>query len=142
MGSISESPFFARARRAGRPIVKDLPKFDLEAYIANYRGKTRFDRLLLIGTTSTLLAPEALRYALAEAKQGKDVGRYDAIMTAIREIIPEDPCAVQDLSWREKVDAQVKAETDRLEAELKGYKNNLIKESIRVFDLVLNQRFG
>ena len=27
---------------------------------------------------------------------------------------------------------QSKAETDRLELELKGYKNNLIKESIRV----------
>jgi hypothetical protein len=32
----------------------------------------------------------------------------------------------------EKKDKQNKAETTRLEHELKGYKNNLIKESIRV----------
>lgn len=39
---------------------------------------------------------------------------------------------VPDLAWVDKMTKQVKSETDRLEAELKGYKNNLIKESIRV----------
>jgi hypothetical protein len=37
-----------------------------------------------------------------------------------------------DPAWMEKKDKQNKAETTRLEHELKGYKNNLIKESIRV----------
>ena len=37
-----------------------------------------------------------------------------------------------DLAWMEKKEKQNKAETTRLEHELKGYKNNLIKESIRV----------
>jgi COP9 signalosome complex subunit 1 len=37
-----------------------------------------------------------------------------------------------DSAWIEKKDKQNKAETTRLEHELKGYKNNLIKESIRV----------
>ena len=41
---------------------------------------------------------------------------------------------VPDLAWVDKMTRQVKVETDRLEAELKGYKNNLIKESIRVSD--------
>jgi COP9 signalosome complex subunit 1 len=36
------------------------------------------------------------------------------------------------MNWMEATTKQVKAETDRLEFELKGYKNNLIKESIRV----------
>lgn len=40
--------------------------------------------------------------------------------------------AVPDVAWVDKMTRQVKAETERLEAELKGYKNNLIKESIRV----------
>ena len=39
---------------------------------------------------------------------------------------------VPDLAWVDKMTRQVTIETDRLEAELKGYKNNLIKESIRV----------
>ncbi|KAL8722909.1 MAG: hypothetical protein Q9225_000679 [Loekoesia sp. 1 TL-2023] len=141
MASASESAYFAQARQVGRPVVKDLPKFDLDAYIANYRGRTRFDRLLLIGTTSPLLAPEALKYALAEAKQGRDVGRYDTAVSAIREIVPGDPSATPDLSWKEKINKQVKAESDRLETELKGYKNNLIKESIRMGYDDLGQHF-
>jgi hypothetical protein len=39
---------------------------------------------------------------------------------------------VRDQAWVDTVGKQNLAETARLEAELKGYKNNLIKESIRV----------
>lgn len=55
-------------------------------------------------------------------------------VAAIHEIIPGDPNATPDVAWREKINKQIKAESDRLETELKGYKNNLIKESIRVGD--------
>lgn len=81
-----------------------------------------------------MLAPEALRYAVAEAKQGRDIRRYDAAVSAIREIMPGDRNVTADVAWKEKVQKQIKAESDRLETELKGYKNNLIKESIRVRD--------
>lgn len=37
----SDSAYFIKARQAGRPVVKDLPKFDLDQYIANYRGIMR-----------------------------------------------------------------------------------------------------
>lgn len=69
---------------------------------------------------------------MTEAKQGRDVGRYDAVVAAIREILPGDINAVPDSAWIDRTNKQVKAESDRLETELKGYKNNLIKESIRV----------
>ncbi|KAL8944198.1 MAG: hypothetical protein Q9216_000622 [Gyalolechia sp. 2 TL-2023] len=141
MASAGEPAYFAKARQAGHPVVKDLPKFDLDAYIANYRGKTRFDRLLLIGITSPLLAPEALRNAVAEAKEGRDMGRYDAALSVIRDLNPGDPLAIPDLSWKDKISKQVKAESDRLETELKGYKNNLIKESIRMGHDDLGQHF-
>ncbi len=95
-------------------------------------GKTRLDRLLLIGSSSTYLYLEALKAAIAEAKQGKDVGRYASAVEVLRQIAPEDPDATADLAWIDKTTKQVKMETDRLEQELKGYKNNLIKESIRV----------
>ncbi|KAL9043169.1 MAG: hypothetical protein Q9180_000049 [Flavoplaca navasiana] len=136
-----EYTYFTRARQAGRPVVEDLPKSDLEQYIANYRGKTRVDRLLLIGTTAPLLAPEALRAAVSEAKQGRDVGRYDAVLAAVREILPGDINAVPDSAWVDRTNRQVKAESDRLETELKGYKNNLIKESIRMGYDDLGQHF-
>lgn len=39
MASIASEPiYFSRVRQAGRPVVEDLPKFDLDAYIANYKG--------------------------------------------------------------------------------------------------------
>lgn len=88
--------------------------------------------MLLIGSNSTHLYFEALKAAVAEAKQGVDVQRYEAAVTALQEVTPHDPDAKPDLAWIEKTARQAKAQTDHLELELKGYKNNLIKESIRV----------
>ena len=127
------------------------PKFDLDDYISKYKGRTyssalslsfrrftyvagrtRFDRLLLIGTSSSYLYLEALKAAIAEAKQGSDVGRYESAVSSLREIAPNDPDAILDVAWVSTTKAQVKRNTDTLELELKTYKNNLIKESIRV----------
>lgn len=95
-------------------------------------GRTRFDRLCLIGVTSTYLSTEALKLAVAEAKSGKDVGRYRRAVAALAEVAPNEPEAQPDNAWIERTQKMARAETDRLEHELRGYKNNLIKESIRV----------
>lgn len=95
-------------------------------------GRTRFERLYTIGTSSTQLCLEALKAAVTEAKQGKDVQRYEIATSALLEIAPQDLDAVPDQAWIDRIKKQVKAETDKMELELKGYKNNLIKESIRV----------
>jgi len=57
---------------------------------------------------------------------------YQAVTKALYQIVPDDPDATLDSAWISKTQAEVNKETARLEAELKGYKNNLIKESIRV----------
>jgi hypothetical protein len=67
-----------------------------------------------------------------EAKAGKDVERYERAVDALMEFAPNEPEAVLDPDWVERTQKAIKAEMDRLEHELKGYKNNLIKESIRV----------
>ena len=95
-------------------------------------GRTRIDRLHLIGTSSSVLYAEALKAALAEAKKGKDVTLYEKIVDALHDLIPNDPDSIPDVAWMDRMNKQIKAETTRLEQELKGYKNNLIKESIRV----------
>lgn len=128
----AEPQYFTKARRAGRVVVEEPPKLDLEAYIANYRGRTRFERLLLIGTSSSYLFLEALKAAIAEAKQGTDVQRYENAVSCLREIAPNDTDATPDLDWIDRMKKQVKGATDKMELELKGYKNNLIKESIRM----------
>ena len=82
--------------------------------------------------SSTQLYLEALQAATSEAKRGKDVRLYETVVSALRDIVPEDPRSTFDIAWVDRTTKEVKAETDRLELELKGYKNNLIKESIRV----------
>lgn len=95
-------------------------------------GRTRGDRLLLIGVCSSVLGVEALKVAVKEAKEGKDIGRYLEASKHLATIGPNEPEAVRDATWIQNTERTNSAETSRLEAELKGYKNNLIKESIRV----------
>lgn len=38
MATSVEQGYFIKARRGGLPVIDDLPKFDVEAYIANYKG--------------------------------------------------------------------------------------------------------
>ena len=98
-------------------------------------GRTRFKRLFLIGTCSTYLATDALRLAVTEAKSDRDVSRYESAVRALAEVAPNDKEGSLDTEWVERMRRVTKAETDRLEQELRGYKNNLIKESIRVWPI-------
>lgn len=95
-------------------------------------GRTRFERLYLIGNSSPSLCAEALRAARDEAKNGKDVGRYEKAARAYYEVSPDSPDSALDTQWVTTTQKQVANTTSKLEAELKGYRNNLIKESIRV----------
>lgn len=57
---------------------------------------------------------------------------YTRLVEDFSSISPNDPAALLDTAWAEKKTREVREEHDRLEHELKSYKNNLIKESIRV----------
>lgn len=92
------------------------------------------ERLILIGTSSTFLGIDALRAAVNEAKQGQDVKKYLEAVGHLQIVGPTEKEAVVDSAWVEKQNKHNGSETNRLEHELKGYKNNLIKESIRVSD--------
>ncbi|KAI4653525.1 hypothetical protein J4E93_001291 [Alternaria ventricosa] len=130
--NIEQSPFFQDQRSKGEIVVKDPPKFDLESYIANYSGYTRIDRLHHIGAHSPYLAADAYHLAIAEAKKGKNVDLYKGLVEEYSRIAPQDPASVVDTTWVERQTRMVREEHDRLEHELKSYKNNLIKESIRM----------
>lgn len=97
-----------------------------------FLGHTRIDRLHHIGSHSPYLALDAYRLAIAEAKKGKNVNLYLLLAEEISGIAPQDPAALTDTTWAEKKAQEIQREQDRLEHELKSYKNNLIKESIRV----------
>ncbi|KAF2022118.1 PCI-domain-containing protein [Aaosphaeria arxii CBS 175.79] len=130
--SIDQSPFFQGKRSRAEIVVKDPPKFDLESYVSNYDGRTRIHRLHHIGSCSPFLALEAYRTAITEAKKGKNIKLYLSLVEDFAKISPSDPLAVTDSAWVDKKKRDVKEEQDKLEHELKAYKNNLIKESIRM----------
>lgn len=76
---------------------------------------------------------EALKAAIAEAKSGSDLKSYRNAVQLLRRYSKGSEADVQEDSvWVEQKGKQNKVESARLEHELKGYKNNLIKESIRV----------
>jgi COP9 signalosome complex subunit 1 len=50
----------------------------------------------------------------------------------LSQVAPQDSRGSLDMEWLEDTARKNNRETNRLEAELKGYKNNLLKESIRV----------
>ncbi|KOS16945.1 COP9 signalosome complex subunit 1 [Escovopsis weberi] len=112
--------------------ITDLPRLDIDSYISNYSGRTRFDRLMTIGKTCVSLRIEAFKAAVHEAKNGSDVGQYKEACHHLHQFAPGEPEAERDEKWIEETESANKQETSRLESELKGYRNNLIKESIRM----------
>lgn len=67
---------------------------------------------------------------------------YRNAVEALHEVAPEEPEAQLDKGWVDATDGANKKETTRLENELRGYKNNLVKESVRVsFPTSQNHRF-
>ncbi|KAF4962065.1 hypothetical protein FSARC_9832 [Fusarium sarcochroum] len=133
--------FFTQMSNLGGIIVKDQPKLDLDLYLQNYTGRTRFDRLMLIGRSSVPLCVDALKIAVAEAKAGSDVPQYLEVWSCIRNAAPEEPESQKDQAWIERVERENKAETSRLESQLKQYRHNLIKESIRMGNEDLGMHF-
>lgn len=128
----------------------------MTSYIANYSGqsarnpsfpklvtdteagRTVFRRLYLIGACCPPLREEAAKLAIREAKRGADVRNFqDAV--ALLHAVPgfRDTERLLDTSWAVDQEKRNVKETQRLENELKGYKNNLIKESIRVSSVCL-----
>jgi COP9 signalosome complex subunit 1 len=95
-------------------------------------GRTRFERLFFIGQHSVSLCVDALKAAVLEAKRGRDTDRYRLAQEMLVAVAPHEPEAIFDKEWMDRTVRENNIQTKRLEDELKGYKNNLIKESIRV----------
>lgn len=115
------------AYSAGLP----APTFDLEAWSSNYTGPLLPYRLAHVAVTCPPLSQHALSLAIASAKNGKDVSLYRRLVE-LASMLDLKELASQDTEWMNKTEDANKRESTRLEQELKGYKNNLIRESIRM----------
>jgi hypothetical protein len=110
------------------------PNWDLDQYILNYRGHGKIHRLRFIALKCPALQADALTSAIRLIRETTlDVALYQETVEKLHQFLPSAQEATLDQAWIENVSRTAKATTERLEAELKNYKNNLIKESIRVF---------
>ncbi|KAF7192167.1 COP9 signalosome complex subunit 1 [Pseudocercospora fuligena] len=107
------------------------PTFELESWSANYEGPLLPYRLLHIALHCKALSKQALTLAVGYAKQGKDVQLYNRL-TDVAGSLGISELAKQDTAWASRKDEENRREQTRLESELRGYKNNLIRESIRM----------
>ncbi|OLL24403.1 COP9 signalosome complex subunit 1 [Neolecta irregularis DAH-3] len=115
--------------------VTSPTNLDLEQYIQNYTGRTRITRLLFIEEACPSLRPEALTLVVELIK----ADTYDVILykSCIAKLQSLDPSVQCDHKWVDETSRYVRNQTEKLEAELKQYKTNLIKESIRIANLEL-----
>ncbi|GIL49002.1 hypothetical protein Vafri_5484 [Volvox africanus] len=112
--------------------VADHSSFDLEAYISNYTGHAKIDRLLFIAERSAgkPLELEALRMAHDELKKTENTQRYKEVVARIEGRLGAG--YTLDRVWMENTDRRSASKGERLESELQSFKAAMMKESIRM----------
>lgn len=88
-------------------------------------------RLAHIAKRCPPLERQSLTLAIAAAKKGKDVQLYERLCELARSLSSQD-LGAPDSAWTSRTEEANRRELSRLEGELRGYKNNLIRESIRM----------
>ncbi|EEB98310.1 hypothetical protein MPER_02208, partial [Moniliophthora perniciosa FA553] len=123
-------------------VVDDAHPFELDSYIYNYTGRTAIDRLTRIVSVCPSLAVDAFNLAVQYIHQSRDPSQYQTLCHAYEAIssyagvvgqlpsISELPTL--DTRWVDEIQRKNQQEKMKLEAELKTYSNNMIKESIRM----------
>ncbi|CCG83100.1 putative COP9 signalosome subunit 1 [Taphrina deformans PYCC 5710] len=102
----------------------------LDIYISAYSGITKVRRLLHIAEHFDALRIPAYKLALSTLEaESLDTATYEVIMEKLKSC---DSSEQLDTTWLRTSSKKATAITDKLEQELKAYKNNLIKESIRM----------
>lgn len=107
------------------------PTFELEAWSSNYTPPLHPLRLAHVAGNCPPLAQQALQIAITSTKNGKDVALYTRLVGLAKKL-GFNELAELDTEWVDRTEDANKRESSRLEQELKGYKNNLIRESIRM----------
>ncbi|KAI8512254.1 PREDICTED: COP9 signalosome complex subunit 1-like [Branchiostoma belcheri] len=118
---------------------------DLESYAAQYTGLARLERLVFIADHCPPLKVEALRMALHYVQRTYNVHLYQQVHRKLQEaassgVVANMPDAVAgltlgvppyDTDWVETTAKKAALKLEKLDTDLKNYKGNSIKESIR-----------
>ncbi|CEH17473.1 COP9 signalosome, subunit CSN1 [Ceraceosorus bombacis] len=123
---------------------EDDDPFDWESYISAYKGQTQIARLLHLAERSAALRLVCSQAAIALLRQGQDTKQY---LYAFRIRDSAGPASGAehlqrvDHAWVQQVDLENEKELEKLDIELRGYQNNMIKESIRMGHRDLAEHF-
>ena len=119
--------------------IVENPTLDLDAYGSNYKGIAKLQRLLYIGKHCPSFAMDALRMCAGAVKSTHNVDMYREIMTRLTETFNQEDGGASapgqqpdiDNHWLDATTKRAIQKLDKLDQDLKTYKNNSIKESIR-----------
>ncbi|KIK68408.1 hypothetical protein GYMLUDRAFT_35823 [Collybiopsis luxurians FD-317 M1] len=138
----SSQPNQARTSRTSSPLVfvDDNHPFDLDSYISNYTGRTAIDRLTHIVSVCPSVAVDAFTLAVKLIQKSRDPSLYQTLCHAYEQVSGYPDVKLPSLSTLPAIQSKFTddtlksnhAEKIKLEAELKNYSNNMIKESIRL----------
>ncbi|CAL8100263.1 unnamed protein product [Orchesella dallaii] len=122
------------------------PTLDLESYINSYNGMAKLLRLIHIADHCPSLKVEALKMAINHVQGTFNVAMYQQLHKKLRETmigtcplpdvtggnggVPADLPQL-DMQWIEQKSKRAAMKLEKLDADLKNYKSNSIKESIR-----------
>ncbi|XP_067936793.1 COP9 signalosome complex subunit 1-like [Watersipora subatra] len=116
---------------------------DLETYISSYQGMAKLQRLLYISERCPNLQIEALKMATTAVMRTYNTGLYQVIHKKLLEALTKGsvlPDAVAgfvrntpplDTNWIEGTSKRAAQKLEKLDTDLKNYRGNSIKESIR-----------
>ncbi|GBL92056.1 COP9 signalosome complex subunit 1 [Araneus ventricosus] len=122
--------------------VVENPTLDLEAYITSYTGLAKLYRLLYIADHCPSLRIEALKMALSYVQTTYNINMYQMIHRKLLDAVgnsnlPDVTGGLNagvvplDTQWIETKSKKAALKLEKLDTDLKNYKSNSIKESIR-----------
>jgi COP9 signalosome complex subunit 1 len=97
-------------------------QFDVEAYAAQYTGRTRVARLLFIAdkSPSEQMQLDALRLAYEASLKGEDTALHRDVTAKIAGRL--GPRYALDQAWSDALDRRSLVRKEKLDSELNGYK--------------------
>ncbi|XP_062513626.1 COP9 signalosome complex subunit 1-like [Corticium candelabrum] len=113
------------------------PTLDLDAYASCYVGITKLKRLVFVAKHCPALAVDALRLAHTAVRSTFNTQAYIEITTKLGEAMSQRPdvsaahVPAVDMHWVEITNKKAALKLEKLDNDLKNYKANSIKESIR-----------
>lgn len=116
-----------------RTFVIENPNLDLEGYANGYAGYMKTVRLVFVAQHCPSLRIESYRMAISHVKKTLNVALYQQLHDKLLESLRSAnlPTEVLDVEWVEQTTKHAETLLEKLETDLKTFKNAAIKESIR-----------